>query len=97
MNKEITVENLAELLERCLNDGCNMRVITSANKSEFTLEEVVKIALDAYSLGLYDVLDVIHGSPTAFEEMRSPEGRALAINPDKKITVMGVSQEAMRT
>ncbi|MFH1115212.1 MAG: hypothetical protein V1792_14985 [Pseudomonadota bacterium] len=59
MNKEITVENLAELLERCL-------------------------------------LDIIHGSPTAFVEMRSLEGRALAINPDKKITVMGVSQGALK-
>jgi hypothetical protein len=28
--------------------------------------------------------------------MRSPEGRDLAINPDKKITVMGVSQEAVK-
>lgn len=96
-NQGITLENLAELLGHCLNEGCNLRVIASANKSEFTLEEVEKITLDAYVLGLYDVLDFIHGRPTAFVEMRSLQGRALAINPDKKITVMGVSQEAIKT
>ena len=70
-----------------------MTVLTDPEKSGYRPDEVSKITLDAYLLGLMDVLDAIEGDSEGLEETLTQDGKAVVIDVHEKVFVILVPKE----
>lgn len=75
MDDRLTMEKLAKMLDRCLNEGISVRFVAPKRETSYQWEEIYEIALDAYLSAIRDVREVIGGNPAAIEEFFSTDGR----------------------
>jgi hypothetical protein len=93
MSKEISTKQLSELLDRCFEDGVHMTILTNPEKSDYSPDEVSKIALHAYLLALEDVLEYLEGDPKSLEELLTEGGAAVVLEPGEEVPVIRVPKE----
>jgi hypothetical protein len=93
LKKDITLKKLKALLEECFSSGVNVKILTPPEKTSFSLEEVGKIALNSYLMGLSEVLDTINGDIGKIGQLRTVQGRAFVIDPEDEVVVFSVPVE----
>jgi len=95
MNNGITLDKVKAVLDRVFNEGVEMVFLTKPGKTSFTLEEMRSVTLDAYLMGLSDVLDLIAGHSIRLEELLSKGGSAILVDPEACPAIIGVPKETV--
>ncbi|MFC1833823.1 hypothetical protein ACFL2Q_03695 [Thermodesulfobacteriota bacterium] len=93
MKKSMTLKRLRRLLTQVFNRPIPMTVLTDPDRSGYTPDEVSKITLDAYLLGLMDVLDAIKGDSEGLAETLTQDGKAVVVDVHEKVFVRRVPKQ----
>lgn len=84
---------LEELLRSVFEKPIPMTILTDPNKKTYGPEEVSKIVLDSYLMGLSDVLGFIEGDTVAFDEIATADGRVVVVDTRQKLFVFPIPKE----
>lgn len=93
MSKEVSAKELRKILDRCFEEGVHMTVLTNPEKSDYSPDEVSKIAIHSYLLALDDVLEYLEGDPKSLEELLAEGGAAIVLEPGEEVPVIRVPKE----
>ncbi len=93
MEKDDMLAKLREMLSGIFEQPIPMTILTDPNKKTYAPEEVSKIVLDSYLMGLADVLDFMEGETIAFEEIATADGRVVVVDTRQKTFVFPVPKE----
>jgi hypothetical protein len=93
VNREIATEKLRTLLEAVFDKGVSMTILANTQKTDYSPDEVSRIALHAYMVALDDVLAYLEGHPASLEELLTEDGPSLVLDTSQKVTVFHETDE----
>lgn len=94
--KDMTLKRLARLLNRCVEEGVSITFLTNPDQPAFSLDDTIRIAIDAYNSALVDVLEAIEGDPSDLEALLTEGGKAVVLDPARNHPFAVVPKEEVK-
>lgn len=97
MEQDMMLTKLREVLSGIFSQPIPMTILTDPEKQTYAPEEVSKIVLDSYLMGLADVLNFMEGETIAFDEIATVDGRVVVVDTRQEHFVFPIPKEDVMT